>query len=199
MRWRARSPPRRGDAASTIDPSGEIARSIELRRGRSGARAAPRAESVGPDPARSLAKRSTTRSVSLIAKSAEPSSVPPFAPRSAAGARSLAPPICGSPPSRRSSAISRPKLRRVGRLPPPAVGRKPSASERDGANAHASMRICRSVDHSRRVSERSSYGCAATRLTERGVRASLLEGVRRRAGSQSERSDHESGRTTVPS
>jgi hypothetical protein len=173
-----------------MEPSGEIARSIELRSGRSGARAAPSALSVGPEPERSVERRSTTRRVSLIAKSADPSSVPPFAPRSAAGSRSLAPPICGSPPSRRSSPISRPRLRRVGRLPPSAVGRRPPARERDGANAHASMRIWRRLDHSRRVRERSSYGCAAARLTERGVRASLLEGVRRRAGSRLERSDH---------
>ena len=160
---------------------------MELRSGRSGARAAPRALSVGPAPTRSLAMRSTTRSVSLIAKSAAPSSVPPFAPRSAAGSRSLAPPICGSPPSRRSSAISRPRARRVGRLPPPAVGRSSVASVRDGAKAQASIRMSRSADHSSRVRERSSYGCPAVRLTERAACAGLLEGVRRTAGLRSDR------------
>lgn len=182
-----------------MEPSGAIARSIELRSGRSGARAAPRALSVGPDPARSLEMRSTTRSVSLIAKSAEPSSVPPLAPRSAAGSRSLAPPMCGSPPSRRSSAISHPRARRVGRLPPPAVGRSSSASKREGANAHASLNMSRSAAHSRRVRERSSYGRPADRFTERGVRAGLLEGVHRTTGWQSDRSGHESPQTIVPS
>ena len=198
VRWRARRPPNWGDAASRIDPSGAMARSMALRNGRSGARLAPNALSVGPDPTTSLATRSTTRSVSLTAKSAAPSRVPPFAPRSAAGSRSLAPPMWGSPPSRRKSAISRPRLRSVGKVPPLAVGRSAAVSARDGANAHASPRISRSEPHSRRVRERSSYVRLVAIFTVRESRANLLGEVPQRADSQSERSSRAPPQTTGP-